>query len=409
MDPQATTPETTPLQWEPQEEEKKLFQTPEHMQEPVVELPSVNTPSSFDPKLLASHLEDSRTDDAPSAQVFHQALQADTQTSTQQPHQVQVIEKIVYKKQRVHGFFRTLTLLALLFVGILMLLEWLGLFSLNIGGVSMNTFYPIFVILSVIIIRSYRWIFGKIFGLLMFLSIVAGFFILGVYSSLTPSTKNATWSAISFPLHSGHAYSKVYVSTLLDELHIGGQTGTNLMNSQYDTERPMILFSWDIQSGHNYAILEESSKINLLERVFTRLQVWLNQQQPIYLYVKTLLGQDNLDMSAVNLRGLRIHGGVLSLDTILWSWMNSTWLIATWVIPQINLDLQAAVADVTLHLPKTMWVRLYYKSYIGRSELSDFTEITKTDFTSNNIKKATSILDINAVFGLSRFTILRDR
>jgi hypothetical protein len=132
MDPQATTPETTPLQPE-STEEKKLFQSPEQAQEPVVETPSIQTPvaetaspSSFDPKLLASHLEDSRTDEAtPSAQVFHQALQADTQTSTQQPHQVQVIEKIVYKKQRVHGFFRTLTLLALLFVGILMLLEGL--------------------------------------------------------------------------------------------------------------------------------------------------------------------------------------------------------------------------------------------------------------------------------------------
>ena len=100
MDPQSTTPETTPLEPEATEE-KKLFQSPEQIQEPVVETPSVNT--SFDPKLLASHLEDSRTDDTnPSAQVFHQALQGDTQTSPQQPHQVQVIEKIVYKKQRVH-------------------------------------------------------------------------------------------------------------------------------------------------------------------------------------------------------------------------------------------------------------------------------------------------------------------
>ena len=407
MDPQSTTPETTPLEPEATEE-KKLFQSPEQIQEPVVETPSVNT--SFDPKLLASHLEDSRTDDTnPSAQVFHQALQGDTQTSPQQPHQVQVIEKIVYKKQRVHWFFRTLTLLALLFVGILMLLEGLWLFALNIGGVSMNTFYPVFIILSVIIIRSYRGIFGKIFGLLMFLSIVAGFFILWVYSSLTPSTKNATWSTISFPLHSGHVYSKVYVSTLLDELHIDGQTGSTLMDAQYDTERPMILFSWDIQSGHNYAILEESSKINLLERVFTRLQVWLNEKQPTYLYVKTLLGQDNLDMSSVNLRGLRIHGGVLSLDAILWSWMSSTWLVTTWVVSKINLDLQAAVADVTLHLPKDMGVRLYYKSYIGRTELTGFTQNDKTDFVSNNLKKSTSILDINAVFGLSRFTILWDR
>jgi hypothetical protein len=33
----------------------------------------------------------------------------------------QVIEKIVYKKQRVHGFFRTLMLIVLLAIGFLML------------------------------------------------------------------------------------------------------------------------------------------------------------------------------------------------------------------------------------------------------------------------------------------------
>ncbi|MEI8008268.1 MAG: hypothetical protein WCI00_02230 [bacterium] len=34
---------------------------------------------------------------------------------------IQIIEKIVYKKQRIHGFFRTLTIIALLAIGFLML------------------------------------------------------------------------------------------------------------------------------------------------------------------------------------------------------------------------------------------------------------------------------------------------
>jgi hypothetical protein len=41
-------------------------------------------------------------------------------TATQEP-EIQVVEKIVYKKQRVHGFFRTLTIITLLAIGILML------------------------------------------------------------------------------------------------------------------------------------------------------------------------------------------------------------------------------------------------------------------------------------------------
>lgn len=35
----------------------------------------------------------------------------------------QVIQQVIYKKQRIHGFFRTLTIIALLVVGVLMLLE----------------------------------------------------------------------------------------------------------------------------------------------------------------------------------------------------------------------------------------------------------------------------------------------
>jgi len=45
-----------------------------------------------------------------------------TQQILQQPT-IQIIEKIVYKKQRIHGFFRTLTIIALLTIGFLMLGE----------------------------------------------------------------------------------------------------------------------------------------------------------------------------------------------------------------------------------------------------------------------------------------------
>ena len=41
----------------------------------------------------------------------------------QQEPVIQIVEKIVYKKQRIHGFFRTLTIIALLAIGFLMLGE----------------------------------------------------------------------------------------------------------------------------------------------------------------------------------------------------------------------------------------------------------------------------------------------
>jgi hypothetical protein len=75
----------------------------------------------------------------------------------------EIIERIVYKKQRVHGFFRTLTILVLLVIGFLMLGESMGIAKVTIGDFALDTVYPIFVIFSAIVIRSYRDIFGKLF------------------------------------------------------------------------------------------------------------------------------------------------------------------------------------------------------------------------------------------------------
>jgi hypothetical protein len=75
----------------------------------------------------------------------------------------EVIERIVYKRQRVHGFFRTLTILVLLVIGFLMLGESMGIAKVTIGNFTLHTIYPLFVIFSTIVIRSYRGLFGKLF------------------------------------------------------------------------------------------------------------------------------------------------------------------------------------------------------------------------------------------------------
>ena len=67
----------------------------------------------------------------PSQQLLQQHLDQATQQGAPATAP-QVVEKIVYKQQRVHGFFRTLTLITLLLVGVLMLLEELKIFSLNL-------------------------------------------------------------------------------------------------------------------------------------------------------------------------------------------------------------------------------------------------------------------------------------
>jgi hypothetical protein len=100
-----------------------------------------------------------------------------------------VIERIVYKKQRVHGFFRTLTIITLLFIGFLMLAESMHITKITIGNFALDTVYPIFVIFSSIILRSYKGLFGKICGLILFIGVFGGFFTLRIYYGLDQMTK----------------------------------------------------------------------------------------------------------------------------------------------------------------------------------------------------------------------------
>ena len=181
-------------------------------------------------------------------------------------------------------------------------------------------------------------------------------------------------------------------------MNVSGWSFTGLLTSHYDTQRNLRLSSGSIASGHTYAIVQESYSINLLERVLTRLDIGVSKKQPIYLYTKTLLWQNNLDLSTVNLRGLHLDGGVVVQDVILWSGSS-----------HITLNIQSAIAEITLHIPKDMWVRMHYRSYLGKTDFPGLIEKAKDTYESPNLDKASSIVDINAVFGLSKFTLLQDR
>ena len=99
----------------------------------------------------------------------HEVKPVEVETIEEPIVEKEVIEKIVYKKQRVHGFFRTLTILVLLLIGFLMLGESMGIATVTIGNFALHSIYPLFVIFSSIVIRSYRDLFGKLFGLILFL------------------------------------------------------------------------------------------------------------------------------------------------------------------------------------------------------------------------------------------------
>ncbi len=123
---------------------------------------------NFVEKILGKNLDEATVDKDKTLERVPEAAEKLTPTppsikkSIQEPV-IQIVEKIVYKKERIHGFFRTLTILALLVIGFLMLGESTGIIKLSIDSFPLHTIFSIFIIFSTIIIRSYRGIFGKIF------------------------------------------------------------------------------------------------------------------------------------------------------------------------------------------------------------------------------------------------------
>lgn len=355
---------------------------PEQNQNPQTTPPtSSNDPTSLESFIRQTSAQQSWT--VPSQPLFQNTV------SWSQP---QVIERIVYQKQRVHGFFRTLTIISLVVVGFLMLLESLHVFSLNINGFDLHIIYPIFILFSSIVIWSYRGLFGKLFWLLLFLGVVWGVFTIGVYTSLNPSTATKFGSYVSYPSVSTAQYTKLYLNTLVTDLTLQWKKTDNFMEGNYWSDRKLLVFSWST-GNYQYYSLQEETNLNLLQNYYSILSLGIDSTQPLYLYVKNLLALQKVDLSDTLAKTVKLHAGGMVSDVV--------------VDPSLQtLDIQAALADITLHLPKEVGVKLTYKHYLWQLELADFEEKGPGYFESTNIGTAQKIVNITMKFGAARTKIV---
>ncbi|MEI7920008.1 MAG: hypothetical protein WCH65_07840 [bacterium] len=80
--------------------------------EKILEIPE---PTSKEPEIQPTYTPPVRTfSPETKSQPAKDVFDFPTPSSLEKEPTVQIIEKIIYKKQRIHGFFRTLTIIALL-------------------------------------------------------------------------------------------------------------------------------------------------------------------------------------------------------------------------------------------------------------------------------------------------------
>lgn len=316
-------------------------------------------------------------------------------TEEQPQTTVQIVEKIVYKRQRFHGFFRTLTLLAVLIIGFLMLWEATWLVTLSINDFKIHDVFPICIIISTIIIRSYRGILGKIFWLILFLSIFGGFFTIGIYTSLHPTDEWKTGNDITYTLPSTTGDISINLDTLLSTSYIKGTQHTNIQGTR-NSDRSM-----HINSGKDTKtiIFNEDKHRNILQNYRSKMNLFLPQSQTLdTLYIKSFFWLYTIDTTQLQRKNITFHGGI-----------NDLVLKIANVDSGNKIEIQGAISETDIYLPKNIGVLLYYKDRAGIITLPWFDIGSGNTYTSKNINTATTLLHVYINLGVSHTTFHRTK
>lgn len=309
---------------------------------------------------------------------------------TQEP-KIQIVEKIVYKKQRIHGFFRTLTIIALLAIGFLMLGESTWLITLSINSFKLHQIFPIVIIFSAIVIRSYKGIFGKIFWLILFLTVWWWMFTIWIYTGLNPSSTRKSIDNINYALPKIDATAKtgattktiLYLETLIGNSYIKWSSKNTTIKGTRNSDRRLFASSGQNEDSA-YIKFHEDTNRNVLQNYFSKIDLLVPEKTTFDLfYIKNLLWIHTIDLNSFQWKMLKFHAGI---DDITINIGN--------VLSGNKVEIQGTAANVKLNIPKDVWVIMYYKHFVGMLDTPEFDVLSGHYFQSQNLDTAKTTLNL---------------
>lgn len=310
---------------------------------------------------------------------------------------IQIIEKIVYKRERMHGFFRTLTIIALLVIGFLMLGESTGILQLSINTFPLHTVFPLAIIFSTIVIRSYRGIFGKIFGLILFLTVFGWIFTIGVYTGLNPSSKRKSGNELAYTLSEANTNlrTNIYIETLIGNTYIKGEK-SNTVYWTRNSDRHLLVSSWKNANVQYLKLIEDSNR-NILQNYVSNIDLTIPNDKKIdMLYIKNLLWLHTIDLGTFQRNMLKFHAGINDITIRVGN-----------VLSGNKIEIQGTAANIQIDIPKDVGVIMYYKHLVGMLNLPDFDTLSGHYFQSKNIATAKAILNVYINLGVGNTKINR--
>jgi len=297
---------------------------------------------------------------------------------------IQIVEKIIYKRQRIHGFFRTLTIIALLAIWVLMLGETTGLITLSINSFKLHQIFPIFIIFSTIIIRSYKGIFGKIFGLILFLSVLGWIFTIGIYTSLNPSSKRKSEAITNYTMTTTDQTTdnNLYLETLIGNSYIEGNNNSNIKTTR-NSDRNLLVVSGN-NAQISYLKFNEDSNRNVLQNYVSNIDLTIpNNKVFDLIYIKNLLWLHTIDLTTFQRKTLKFHAGIDDITIRVGN-----------VLSGNKIEIQGAAANVEVDIPRDVGVILYYKMLVGKFKAAEFVATSGHYYQSQNIATAKSMVHI---------------
>jgi hypothetical protein len=271
--------------------------------------------------------------------------------------------------------------------------------KLSIANFDLDLIYPIIVIFSTIIIWSYRWVFGKLFWLILFLGVVGWFFWVSTYTSLNPSTKSKFGNYVSYTDPgtgtSWMVLTKLNINTLIGNFDIKWAETKNLAEWTYKSDRNLLVTT-GVKANYDYLWLREDPNWNILQNYSSDLTLWISDTKIVDLYLKNLLWMHTIDLSDVRRSNAKIHGWIQDLNLTLWD--N--------VFKDSELEIQLVGGRITINAPKDLGIKLYFKQRAWSLELTDFDIKGKDYFESKNLATAKKVLNINISAWVSQFKLL---
>lgn len=285
-------------------------------------------------------------------------------------------------KQKTYWFFRILTIWVLVAIGFLMLGESLNIFRFYIWELALSKVYPVIIIFSTVILWNYKYFIGKLMWLFLFFLVFGGFFSVGIYTSLNQYNKNGFSQNIKNNIYRSPLVN-FSIENFIWSINLEWDKISKFVEWKYKSDRNLVIDS-HMDSWSSYFGIEEEKTWNILQDYKTDLDLKLDKNQLVDIYIKNFLGQHIIDMSKIYWKESKIN---------LW-WANLDIILSDDILSGNLLQIQSVFSNITIQIPSDVWIRLYNKRLAGMLWW-DMVKKWKNYYESTNIDDAKKILNLD--------------